>query len=252
MIHPLNRFFDQIFIISIKRNKHRLDIFLNQNSSLNVEVFEGVDGIELFPELEHVWMFPKSFFLGNGLSYDRCCHWNKGQLGCAMSNLALQKNIVEQKLNKVLILEDDALIVEDQLPFFQNAIAELPHDWDLFYLGFNPISRWSENKFTKIPLKIKHFFKPSIIEGLSSSNFNKQFFSKSFSKNLNIPGVYGGTHAYALSLEGAKKIVELDTPLKHGYDSTLMYAIYHNLINAYSLKVQLILSNSAFKTSLIN
>jgi GR25 family glycosyltransferase involved in LPS biosynthesis len=166
--------------------------------------------------------------------------------------LSVQKLIIEKKLNRVLILEDDAYIIEHQLPLFKYAIAQLPQDWDLFYLGFNPISRWSENRFTRIAVKIKHFFKPSITEGLSSSSFNKQFFPQSYSKNLNIPGVYGGTHAYALSHEGAKKIVELDTPLKHGFDTTLMFANYHKLIKSFSLKKQLIIPNPIYPSTLIN
>jgi GR25 family glycosyltransferase involved in LPS biosynthesis len=169
-----------------------------------------------------------------------------------MSHLLLQKNIVEHKLNKVLILEDDALIINDRISYFQKAILELPENWDLFYLGYNPISRWSENKFTRTLLKVKHLIMPTNTEGLSSRCFNKQFFSKSYSKNLNIPGVYGGAHAYGLSYEGAIKIVNLDTPLKHGFDTTLMYANYHKLIRSFSLKKQLVIPNLNFVSTLIN
>lgn len=252
MTHSLNAFFDKIYVISIKRNSDRLNEFLNKYSNLKVEVFQGIDGKELFPKLEFVGMFPKTFFNENKLSYDRCKIWNKGQLGCAMSNLLVQKQIVKEKLNKVLILEDDAYLIEDRIAYFQSAILELPQNWELFYLGYNPISRWSENKFTRSLLKIKHLVKPTNTHGLSSRVLNKQFFSKSYSKNLNIPGVYGGTHAYALSYEGAKKIVDLDTPLKHGFDTTLMFANYHKLIKSYSLKKQLIIPNLIYPSTLIN
>jgi glycosyl transferase family 25 len=252
MTHLLNQYFDKIYIISIKRNTDRLNAFLLKYPDLKVEIFHGVDGKDLFPQLEYVSMFPKTFFFENKLCYDRCRYWNKGQLGCAMSNLLIQKNIVKEKLNKVLILEDDAYFIENRITYFQSAILELPQNWELFYLGYNPISRWSENKFTRSLLKIKHLIKPSNIEGLSSGKWNKQFFSKSFSEHLNIPGVYGGTHAYALSYEGAIKIVNLDTPLKHGFDTTLMFANFHKLVNSYSLKLPLIVPNTAFKTSLIN
>jgi len=252
MIHPFNSFFDKIYVISIKRNKQRLDAFLKENIFLNIEVFEGVDGIDLFPQLEHVWMFPKEYFLENGLSYDDCCRWNKGQLGCAISHLSAQKSIVENGFRKVLILEDDALIDESRINYFKNAIQEIPENWDLFYLGYNTISRWSENRHTKLLLKIKHLLMPTNIDGLSSSDFNKQFFSKSFSKNLNIPGVYGGTHAYAISYEGAKKIIDISTPLQYASDTTLMYANYHKLINSYSMKKQIIIPNSIYPSTLIN
>lgn len=252
MTHSLNKYFDKIYVISIKRNSKRLNEFLIKYPDLKVEVFQGIDGKELFPKLEFVGMFPKTFFNENNLSYNRCKIWNKGQLGCAMSHLLLQRQIVKEKLNKVLILEDDAYLIEDRIAYFQSAILELPLNWELFYLGYNPISRWSENKFIRTLLKIKHLIKPTNTDGLSSRERNKHFFSKSYSKNLNIPGVYGGAHAYALSYEGVKKILNLDTPLKYGFDTTLMFANFHKLINSYSLKLPLIVPNSSFETSLIN
>lgn len=252
MIHPFNEYFEKVYVISIQRNKDRLATFIRLHPNLIFEVFEGVDGKELFPELQHVWMFPIEFFTKHDLLYERCRHWNKGQLGCAMSNLMVQKKIIEKNLNRVLILEDDAFIINNRLDFFANALDELPPDWDLFYLGFNPPSKWSENRFTRFVLRIKHIIQPRYTEDLSSGDFRKRYFSSSFSRHLNKPGVYAGTHAYALSFEGAKKVVQLDTPLQYGFDTTLMYANYNKLLNSYSLKKQLIIPNDNFKTSLIN
>ena len=79
-----------------------------------------------------------------------------------------------------------------------------------------------------------------------------RFFLSSFSKHLNLPGIYVGTHAYALSNEGAKKIILIDTPLQYGFDTTLMHASYHKLVNSYSLKKPLFIPNPIFKTSLTN
>ncbi|MBY0476818.1 MAG: glycosyltransferase family 25 protein [Chitinophagaceae bacterium] len=252
MTHPLNTFFDKVFIISIKRNEQRLQSFLQQNPDLKVEIFDGVDGRMLFPEIDQVFKFPLYFFEQNKLSYERCKRWNKGQLGCAMSNLFLQKKIVSEQIGKALIMEDDAFIKTESLLFFQKALLELPKDWDLFYMGYNPPSRWSENLFTRQLLRIKHFIKPAFSEGLSSGALGKRYFSESFSSHLNKPGIYGGTHGYALSYEGAKKILTIDTPLQFGFDTTLMYANYHKLLNSYSLKKPLIIPNSDFVTSLIN
>lgn len=72
MTHPLNEFFDKVFIISIKRNEQRLYSFLQENKDLQVELFEGIDGKMLFPDIEFVSQFPGYFFEQNKLSYDRC------------------------------------------------------------------------------------------------------------------------------------------------------------------------------------
>jgi len=252
MTHFLNQYFEQIYVISIKRNAERLESFVKFNPDLKFQVFEGIDGKELFPELDHVSKFPKDFFIKHDLSYERCKQWNKGQLGCAMSNLFLQRKIVEEKIGNVLILEDDAFVLNGQYEYLKRAVKELPANWDLLYLGFNPTSRWSENRFTRGILRVKHYLFPKVFDGMSSGSLSNRYFSKNYSKHLNIPGVYGGTHPYALSFEGARKIVKLDSPLKYGFDTTLMHANYNKLLNSYSLKKPVIVPNSKFETSLIN
>lgn len=251
MPNSINSFFDKIFIISIKRNQNRLDCFTQNNPELNFEVFDGVDGSTLFPSIEFVGKFPKSFFVDHELSYDRCKHWNKGQLGCAMSNLFLQKEIIKRRLKNALILEDDAKLLSINFPVFDAAINELPQDWDLLYLGYNAPTKWAENRFTRTFVKMKHFVSPIIKDGLSSKKLSKNFFSSYFSRHLKIAGVYAGTHAYGLSYHGAKKIVEIDTPLSYGFDTTLMYANYHKLIKGYALRDPLFIPNQDFSTTLL-
>lgn len=251
-MHPLNAFFDKIFIISIRRNRSRLESFLAKNCHLEVEVFNGVDGKELFPKLPYVGQFPITFFHENQLSYQRCSCLNKGQLGCAISNLLVQKTIVEKQIKKALILEDDAYLLSHRLKIFDLALHELPPDWELFYLGYTSISKWSEQPLLRFILRMKHFLKPSFVEDLSTGSLNKRVFSSNYSKTLRIPGIYTGTHAYALSLEGARKIVMLDTPLQYGFDTTLFRANYHKLINAFAMKKPLFIPDANFETSLIN
>ena len=65
MVHELNCFFDKIFIISIKRNSKRLELFLKENPLLNVEIYTGVDGHKLYPQIKYVHHFPQSFFKEN-------------------------------------------------------------------------------------------------------------------------------------------------------------------------------------------
>lgn len=252
MTHVLNRYFDKIFIISINRNVHRINQFLKNHPDIEVEIFHGVDGKELYPSIDHVCNFPQSFFDENHLYYDRCKNWNKGQIGCALSNFLVQKEILDRQLERVLILEDDAQLISDRLPVFNKAIKELPTDWDLFYLGYTPLSKWSENSFFSFFLKLRHLINPVIAEGLSSGALTKRFFSKPYSKLLKLPGVYLGAHAYALSYKGAKKMISLDTPMKLGADRMLMHATYHKLVKGYALKNPLFIPNPNFETSIIN
>ena len=252
MKHPLNIFFDKIFVISIDRNQHRLDNFIKCNPKLNFEIFKGIDGKLLFPELEHVSFFSDVFFKTNDLDKVSCSRFNKGQLGCAMSNRLVHKLIVENSYKQVLILEDDALLNSNYLQDFKLATNELPNNWELLYLGFNPITNFSKNIFFRMLTRIMYFIKPVNIDGMKSNSLKFRFFPKEYSKNLNIPGLYTGTHAYALSNKGAIKLLNLDSPLKKGFDILLMHSNYNKLINSFSMKKPLFVPNKNFETSLIN
>jgi GR25 family glycosyltransferase involved in LPS biosynthesis len=134
-MHPLNSFFNKIYVISIPRNKTRLDAFLTRTEGIDIEIFNGTDGRTLYPHITYVRDFPPVFFAKYNISYERASKWNKGQLGCALSNFNVQKLIIEKKIDKALILEDDAFLVPERLDYFKNALNELPIDWELFYLG---------------------------------------------------------------------------------------------------------------------
>jgi GR25 family glycosyltransferase involved in LPS biosynthesis len=250
MKNILNILFDKVFIITIERNSSRLETFIKQNKDLEIEIFKGIDGKKLFPELEFVHQFPDAFFKENSLNYEVCKSWNKSQLGCAMSNRHVQKEIVKRGLTNALILEDDAHILSDIEMVLTKATQELPTNWDLLYLGYNPISRWAEYSYLKYFVILKHFLFPRIFENLVTNKKGKNIFPKSYSRNLNIPGIYIGTHAYAVSLVGVKKLLEIDNPLRYGADRLLMYSNFHKKINAYSTKKSLINQNSLFSSSI--
>jgi GR25 family glycosyltransferase involved in LPS biosynthesis len=61
--------------------------------------------------------------------------WN-GFIGCGLCHLEILKVAQAQNQN-ILIFEDDALLINDYTNIIQNAINELPENWDMLYLGGN-------------------------------------------------------------------------------------------------------------------
>jgi glycosyl transferase family 25 len=235
-MHILNRIFDKIYVISIPRNKQRLDDFYKRTQGIEIELFTGVDGKRFFPEFVHITEFPQPFFKEHNLVYDEVRIFNKGQLGCAMSHINIQREIIRLKLKKVLILEDDTFILSGQLKYFEEALRELPDDWELFYLGYTNVSRWVNNPLSKILLEMKYKLKPAFLDNYRSDEKGKMFLPKSFSKHLFTPGIYTGTHAYAISGSGAQKIVDYSSPIKYLSDMALMYGCYNKIVKGFALK----------------
>lgn len=241
----------KIFVISIKRNHDRLNNFLKQFPH-ECEIFEGVDGKLLYPEIQNVADFPESFFLDNGLDERRAKYWNKGQLGCAMSHLSIWKYIVNHNISNALVLEDDAIYLPENESITLEAFKQLPENWDLFYLGYTRLIKFTEGSLKYWLSKIYRYIFPKIIEGLSSKTIKNNFFAANYSSHLLVSGFFFGAHSYALSLNGAQKLLKFETPLKKGFDVALMHVSYYKLLNSYALKSPIFIVDDQNPTTLIN
>ena len=72
----------------------------------------------------------------------------RGYEGCRDSHLSIIEKC--QKDVAFLILEDDVVFLEDISPYLDDAIKQLPNNWDMLYLGASPREpqeRYSDNLF---------------------------------------------------------------------------------------------------------
>lgn len=141
------------YVISIPRLFHRLDgTFWTswENSRLvNPELFIGVDGTE--SKTDPRWI------KWNDLPYD-CCMDEDGQHVVVWSLIQgyinLWQKIVYEKIETpILILEDDAVIVEEyELDFdvlFGTFLASMPNDWEIGYIGGRAHNMDKESRVNK-------------------------------------------------------------------------------------------------------
>lgn len=117
-MHILNKHFDKIYILTME-NSFRIERMKERLQGIDYEFFYGVNGATL----------DKTPYIEAGSKQTR------GQLGCTISHVNIYKDILDKGYDKVLILEDDALIGD--LDNLENCINQLPQDWGLFYLGFD-------------------------------------------------------------------------------------------------------------------
>jgi GR25 family glycosyltransferase involved in LPS biosynthesis len=155
-MHLINEWFDKVFIITLKgseRSKKLKDRF-----DFDYELFYGIDGRYI----------------------DRKnSRWSNGQLGCTMSHINLYKHIIDNKIQKTLILEDDALPCNN-LNNIDNYMKQLPNDWGMLYLFYTTVSL--------IP------------------NYNKNWFKLNINSFQNVMC----TSSIALQLDFAKDIYEIN------------------------------------------
>uniref|UniRef100_A0AAY4B7Y0 Glycosyl transferase family 25 domain-containing protein n=1 Tax=Denticeps clupeoides TaxID=299321 RepID=A0AAY4B7Y0_9TELE len=129
--------FSQIFLINLKRRLDRRQRMMNTLSVLGLEatLTDAVDGKALnTSQLQAlgIEMMPgyKDPYSGRVLT--------RGEIGCFLSHHATWSQVVEQDLQKVLVLEDDVRFE----PFFKRRLKAIMDDveksklnWDLIYVG---------------------------------------------------------------------------------------------------------------------
>lgn len=173
--------FDKIYLINLKRRPDRLKAFFKNNATFikdtDIEIFEAFDG--------------------NLIDNNNWQH-EKGALGCWKSHIELLKKIEKSDNQRVLILEDDA-IISNPLAMFNEAVISFVknEDWDMFYFGF-------------------HNSKPPII---ISDHIQKLTFALQ-------------THAYAVNKNSIRIIIEYAESRRYWIDG--IYGEMHSFMNCFS------------------
>ena len=116
-------------------------------------------------------------------------------------------------------------------------VKELPNDWELFYLGF-------EGK-EKVPMLSKlrqlyyHLLSSCKLIKYSHATIRNLYPNK-ISHYVYTTGWHNCTHAYALKIEAAKRLIDLQTPISFVADNLLAYAATNQQVKSYTLLPKLI------------
>jgi glycosyl transferase family 25 len=155
---------------------------------------------------------------------------NLGEVACSLSHRMVYAEMVKNNWKKVLILEDDVLPIAENIAELPAALEELPTDWELIYLGY------LKHEQVTTGLKIKQFFY-KIISAFSlmawSCKMVSNLLPKPFSRHLKKAGFHDCTHAYAVTLAGAKKLLAAQTPVVYRADDLLSATIMKGELNAF-------------------
>jgi len=227
----LQKYFDKIFVITLDRAKERQESTRNYLDDIAFDFFFGADKLQMdLPTLIKDGIYDE----GKAKQMNR--YGKKmvlGHIACSLSHRNLYNHIVENNYQRVLIFEDDVIPIIESLKHISSSLKELPEDWELVYLGYN------KHEFITPKLKRKQAFY-SISSRLGLMKWNNvmvnNMLPKPFSKHLRVAGFHDCTHAYAVSLEGAKKLVKAQTPVIYRADNLLTAQVLKGQLNAFISK----------------
>jgi GR25 family glycosyltransferase involved in LPS biosynthesis len=123
-----------VYVINLDRDHERLQTFVETNPHLTDYVrFSAVDG----RAMDRAALRDEGIIAAN-LTY------NNGQLGCALSHIALWRIAVAED-RVITVLEDDAILMSNFSPALDAFLRTLPADWAIALLGWNfDRSLWAE------------------------------------------------------------------------------------------------------------
>ena len=224
----LQQYFDKVLVLTVPRFKERHQKVKERLAGISFEFFYGVDKNELDAE-----------FVARNYKYDKknslairqvFKELNTGEIACALSHRAIYQAIVDNAWKRVLIFEDDVVPDFANLPQLFQTLKELPDNWGLFYLGYLKNEKRTPGR------QLKQFWYTIMGQsGLTRMPLQmiKNRLPRKFSSSLLKAGFHDCTHAYAVSLEGAKKLLQAQTPVTYRADNLLSALILQQKLNAF-------------------
>jgi glycosyl transferase family 25 len=226
----VNNYFDKIYVITLKRATDRHLHVQQHLQGLDYALWYGADKMEL-----DIDQLIKDGLYSPALSkkhHDQKKQMHPGEIGCALSHFAIYQDVVDHQYKKVLILEDDAVVDEQQFFLFEEMASELPQNWQLWYLGFNK----NEKSPAMAPFK-EPFYHACYALGIKRT-YNHQVignrYARPYAQHLLRAGFHDCTHAYAITTSAAAVLLKMQTPLQYLADNLLAFAAASGQLQAFA------------------
>jgi len=131
---------NKTFIINLLHDNDRKNDMIKKLKEINITSFEFVNAINGHTDLS------KCDFkvINNWYNYMLKRTITVGEIGCALSHYNIWKYIVDNNIDRALILEDDVLFLNDFNKMLK-IIEQLKMKYDIFYLSRNPLNKYFKN-----------------------------------------------------------------------------------------------------------
>jgi len=222
--------FDAIWILTIPRNLQRQEFIRRELKGLPFEFFTGIDGQSLTRD------DPR-------LDLEECERRNRrtvktNEIACTLSHLVMYQRILDEGLQKVLIFEDDAVFDTRKARWVSHILERLPEDWELVYWGYR------DGELRGPWFELLEFF------GKKRKPF--PVVSRAVHQGLRTAAGHDFTHAYAITNEGARKLLEDAYPVKQTADGHLEEYVLAGKLRAYAAVPKIFLQQEDLGSSIHN
>lgn len=178
--------FPTIFIISLRNSPRRKIIARRLHGlGLKFEFFDAINGKELSEnQLNNVDYEFNKLYLREKLTL--------GEIGCALSHISLYEKMVNENIEEMLILEDDAIVSQEFEKIVLDILNKVPSRKEIIFLEHG------KAKFHYITRKLVDNYR--LVRYRYPSKKSKRSITR--------------TTAYIINLSGAKKLLQYSNPIK--------------------------------------
>jgi len=186
-MNKINEIFNKVYVVSFEGSS-RLPSLNKRLEGLDYEIIYGMGKKKINKdELREL-----------GYNVDSKPYIDLGVFSCAYSHLITYRRIKEEKLNNVLILEDDVVMKIENFDNMEVCYRKLPSDWDLFFIGLNNVHGNYKNRllrnYKNIMYKGDGFFP---LEGTNAYAINNNYLNVVLNKMEN-PKTFCGPEQWNL------------------------------------------------------
>jgi glycosyl transferase, family 25 len=235
----LNKYYDKIYVLSVEAAAERRDLFARRFKGLDYSFFFGADKNKFTVEET---IQKKIFSEELTRKHHRYGKTMKpGEIACAWSHKMMYEEIITNNYNRVLIFEDDAVPDETQVKQIPEMLNEVPASCELLMWG------WAKNEKNNMAGRLKQFIYHFQYQlGFLKWNHRiiRNLYAQPFSKHLKKAGFHDYTYAYAVSQTGAKKLLEMQTPIQYIADNLLAHAATNEVLDSYIAYPQVFLHDT--------
>lgn len=215
----MEKYVDNVYLINMDKDTKKLDKVTKECKKFNInfERFCGVNPLKLSEqELDKYVSKTCQNICPNGI------------VGCAISHVKIYEDALKNNYKNILVLEDDVYFTDDLYEVLDKAMAELPEDYDILYLGCTGLYE------KKTVYKLDLLF---IIQLLVSNTYTSTNTNKIKNKSIHVPKLPLATHAMIISNKGCKKLLNVIRKISYHIDLTI--ALKNNELNIYVTEKQL-------------
>ena len=184
----IDNYFDKIFYINLKRDVERNENVLSQFKEFNITNYERFEAVECTE-------IPDRSLWRNFLEEED--KYVKGSIGCRESNLAIIKLAKERKYKRILVLEDDIMMIHDPSEIMK--MNEINIDIaDMFYFGGGVESNFRGQIVESFAYAVKDVLFDDILNMAVPSGMEIDNFYAKIIQQMTYIGNYRGRYNVAL------------------------------------------------------